>query len=548
MIGGMGLRFLMLLVLACPTAGRASEMAVDASEKLGTVHFETSCNDSAKPVFGRAVALLHSFEFGSSIRGFEDVLKVDPRCSIAWWGSALSHWGNPFAAGLKPVEQLRLGQRAIDMARARPARTGREREYVEAAAALYEDYRRVPQADRFRAYRDAMRLLAARYPDDPEAQIFYALALAGAAAPADKTYRAQLEAGELLEALFAHQPDHPGLAHYIIHAYDVPPLAARASGAAQRYATIAPSAPHALHMPSHTFTRVGAWDESIETNIASAAAARRQGSPAEELHALDYMAYAYLQTGQDAAVEELIARLPGIATAFDPARVTGAAPGSSGVFALAAIPARYALERRDWAAALALQPTPSDFPYTEAMTWFARALGAAASGSSDDARRMLAALAESHERLRAAKETYWAEQVAIQRDAATAMLAMSEGRADEAIRAMQAAAGREDATEKNAVTPGPLVPARELLAELLLGQGEAARALAEFRAVLAKEPNRFRAVYGAAKAAALAGDRDTAASYYGRLLAICRRADSPGRPELAEARAYLGSPVARMPL
>jgi tetratricopeptide (TPR) repeat protein len=535
----------MLLWLALSTAVQASDAARGAPEKLGTVHFGTSCNGAVRPAFERALALLHSFEFSSAISGFEDTLKVDPRCSIAWWGIALSRWGNPFAAGLKPVEQMRLGQRAIEMARARPPHTGRERGYVEAAAALYEEYRRVPQDARFRAYRDATKALASRYPDDAEAQIFYALALAGAADPTDKSYRGQLEAGALLEALFARYPDHPGLAHYIIHAYDLPALAERANEAAQRYAEIAPSAPHALHMPSHTFTRVGAWQESIETNIASAAAARRQGSLAEELHALDYMAYAYLQTGQDAAVEALIARLPGIAAAFDPARVTGAASGSAGVFALAAIPARYALERRDWAAALALQPRPSAFPHTEAMTWFARALGAAQSGALDEARRMLVALDESHERLRGAQEVYWAEQVAIQRDATAAMLLMAEGRAAEAVEAMRAAAAREDATEKNAVTPGPLVPARELLAELLLRRGEPAQALAEFRAVLAKEPDRFRALYGAARAAALAGDRAAASAWYGRLLEICGRADAPGRPELAEARAYLAAPVAR---
>ena len=345
----------------------------------------------------------------------------------------------------------------------------------------------------------------------------------------------------MLEALFASHPDHPGLAHYIIHAYDVPPLADRALEAARRYATIAPSAPHALHMPSHTFTRVGAWQESIDANIASAAAARREGARAEELHAMDYMAYAYLQTGQDKAVQSLLDRIPEIAAAFDPNAVSGAAPGSAGVFALAAIPARWALERQDWKAAASLEPKPSRFPQAEAMTYFARALGAAHTGSLADARRMTAALEEIHDRLAASNEAYWAAQVAIEHDGAAAFLALAEGRTSEALSMMREAAAREDATEKNAVTPGPIAPARELLAEMLLELKQPAQALTEFQATLRKEPNRFRALYGAARAASLAGDRATARNYYSQLLKICERADSPGRPELAEARAFIAA-------
>jgi hypothetical protein len=512
-----------------------------AAEKLGTVHFETSCSPGAQPVFDRAVALLHSFEFARSAEAFGETLGVDPACTMAWWGIALSRWGNPFAAGLKPASQVQLGLQAIAAAGARPPKTERERDYVAAAAKLYTDHERIPQADRVKAYRDAMTALAAKYPQDDEATIFHALSLAVAADPADKTYAAQLKSGAMLEELFRSHPDHPGLAHYIIHAYDVPPLANRAQPAARRYAAIAPSAPHALHMPSHTFTRIGAWQESIDTNIASAAAARRAGAPAEELHAMDYMAYAYLQTGQDKAAQALLDDLPEIAAGFDPNAVTGAAPGSAGVFALAAIPARWALERRDWKAALSLEARPSRLPHTEAMTYFARALGAARTGSLADARSMRAALGDIRERLAASKETYWATQVAIAEQGAAAFIALAEGRTSEALAMMREAAAREDATEKNAVTPGPIAPARELLAEMLLELDQPAQALTEFQATLGKEPNRFRALYGAARAASLAGDSATARNYYAELLKICERADSPGRPELAEARSFVAS-------
>jgi tetratricopeptide (TPR) repeat protein len=531
----------LLLWLAPALSAEDHQHGIAAGEKLGTVHFQTSCTAAAQPVFDRAAALLHSFEFARAVEAFDQTLAADPSCTIAWWGIALSRWGNPFAAGLKPAAQMQLGAQAIAAAAATPPKTERERGYVAAAAKLYADYERTPQTDRLRAYRDAMAALAARYPQDDEATIFYALSLAIAADPADKSYAAQLEGGAILEKLFASHPDHPGLAHYIIHAYDVPPLAGRALPAARRYATIAPSAPHALHMPSHTFTRVGSWQESIDTNIASAAAARRADARAEELHAMDYMAYAYLQTGQDRAVQALMGRIPELAAGFDPGAVSGAAPGSAGVFALAAIPARWALERRDWKAALALEPRPGSLPHTEAMTYFTRALGAAHAGSLAEARRMTQALADSRNRLAASNEAYWAGQVAIQYQGAVAFVALAEGRTAEALALMREAAAREDATEKNAVTPGPIAPARELLAEMLLDLKQPAQALTEFRATLEKEPNRFRAVYGAAKAASLAGDPATARNYYGELLRICERADSPGRSELAEARSFIAS-------
>jgi len=484
------------------------------------------------------VALLHSFDFSRAIDGFNAVVKVDPSCAIAHWGIALSLWGNPFAAGIKPGSQLKLGLEAIGAGRSPAAKTERERGYVEAAAHLFTDYEHVPQGDRVKAYRDAMSALSARYPSDDEAAIFHALALAFAADPADKTYTGQLKAGAILDKLFAKRRDHPGLAHYVIHTYDVPPLADRALEAAQRYAKIAPSAPHALHMPSHTFTRVGYWQESIDANIASALSAKHEGSTAEELHATDYQVYAYLQTGQDAAARRLVDALPEIASRFDPSVISGAAPPSAGFFAMAAIPARYALERAAWSEVIALTPRKTPFPFTDAMTYFARALGAAHLRQTATIRESAEALQEIRDRLRQQHEDYWAEQVEIQRLGASAWLAQAEGRTSDGIAQMRTAAEREDATEKNAMTPGPLAPARELLGYMLLDKGDAAAALTEFEATMKKEPNRFRAVAGAARAAAAAGQRTKAASYYSQLLRICARADAGARPELIDARSF----------
>jgi hypothetical protein len=386
------------------------------------------------------------------------------------------------------------------------------------------------------AYRDAMKEVAATYKDDTEASAFYALALASSADPADKTYAAQLEAGAILEKLWQAQPQHPGLAHYIIHSYDVPPLASKAIDAARRYGQIAPDAPHALHMPSHTFTRLGYWQDSIDANILSAAAAKRDGSLAEQVHAMDYQVYAYLQTAQDEAARSVRDALPEIAARFNPDAIASAAPGAAGVFALAAIPSRYALERGAWAEAAALQPARTKFLQADAMTWFARALGAARSRNLDTARAAIAELQKISETLAAGHETYWSNQVAIQALDASAWLALADGRRDEALQIMRSAVDREDKTEKNAITPGPLAPARELLGEMLLELKQAPEALAEFQKALAKEPNRFRSLAGAVQAASSAGDALNARRYAEQLLTICIKADTPGRPELAQAR------------
>ena len=536
------------LVLAPAPAGAqqdhpaAHQHAAGAGhEQLGTVDFATSCSAAATPEFNRAVALLHSFEFGDAIKGFTATLAADPSCAMAEWGIALSRWGNPFNVAQRAPGPLQDGLAAALRGKALKPATAREQAYLDAVAALFTSAETIDQRTRIVAYRDAMAAVAAANPADVEAQIFYALSIAASHTPSDKTYANLLKAAAILEGLIEKYPDHPGLAHYIIHSYDVPALADHALVAARRYAAIAPSAPHALHMPSHTFTRVGSWQESIDTNIASANAARAVGAIAEELHAMDYQAYAALQTGQDTIARELVAALPGIKARFNPDAITGAAPGSAGLFAMASIPARYALERGDWQAAAALTPEPSRLLYPEAQTWFAKALGAARTGDAAATKAAIDELQRIRDELSAKKEAYWAEQVDIQRRAATAWLALAEGRTTDALTEMAAAAQLEDGTDKAAVTPGPLAPARELVGEMLLQLGKPAEALQAFEATLAKEPNRFRALSGAIRAATLSGQTDRARQHAQTLLAICVKADAASRPELADAKKLASS-------
>jgi hypothetical protein len=465
------------------------------TEKLGTVHFATSCSPAVAPQFDRAVALLHSFEFGASIRAFNEVLAADSTCAMAHWGIALSRWTNPMSAGNRSVTQLQQGKQAVDAAMRTGIRASeRERGYIDAVSQLYDDFEHKDQRTRIVAYEHSMNELVMKQPADTEAMIFYAISLAASAPPTDKTYANQLKAGNILEPLWAKQPNHPGLAHYIIHSYDYPPLADKARAAAQRYASIAPSAAHALHMPSHTFTRVGMWEESIDANNRSMKVALSSGSIAEALHASDYAMYAYLQMGKESDAKAILDGLPALAARFDPNAITGAAPGYAGVFALAAIPARWALERSAWAEAAALEPKASAFPHTEAMTYFARALGASHTGDLVKAKASIDSLASIQQRLSAKGEAYWAEQVAIQHLGAQAWLDLAEHRETDALAHMREAAAREDATEKNAVSPGPLTPARELLGDMLVALNRPAEASAEYRATLEKEPNRRHAL------------------------------------------------------
>jgi hypothetical protein len=473
------------------------------AEKLGTVHFDNSCAPAVTADFDRAVALLHSFEFSTAIEGFNRVLAADRTCAIAYWGIALAHWGNPFA-GAKSQEALQRGRSAVESGQKVGTPTPRERAYIDAAGALFTATDTC--GDRVLAYDRAMDAVARDYPKDIETTIFHALALNQTALPTDKTYAPQLAAAAILEPLFERYPDHPGLPHYIIHAYDHPPLAARALEAARRYAEIAPSAPHALHMPSHTFTRVGAWQESAATNRRSEEVALEQGVITEALHAMDYQTYAFLQMAQDRAARDVLNRLPAVTARFNPASLGGAAPPMAGFFAATAIPARYALERAAWDEAARLEVPTTGTPFTIAIAHFARALGAARSGNPAAAQQDVDRLAALRGQLENV-DAYWAEQVDIQRRVAAAWVAFAKGRQNEGIAALRVAADAEDATDKSAVTPGPLAPARELLGEMLLEGGDAPAALAAYEASMAKEPGRFRGAFGAARAAEAAATR-----------------------------------------
>jgi hypothetical protein len=507
-----------------------------STETLGSVTFETSCDAAVRLKFNRAVALLHSFQFGPAIQGFNSVLADDPTCTIANWGIALSNWGNPFA-GFKSPAQLQQGLKVVEQAQALPAKTARERAYLDAVAHLYTAGPKVDQDSRLGAYEKSMASVAAAYPHDTEATIFYALALAAAADPTDKTYAKQLKAGALLEKLFAEQPNHPGLAHYIIHAYDQPALAARATEAAHRYGEIAPSTPHALHMPSHTFTRIGDWQDSVATNTSSAAAAEAAGQPADVLHASDYMVYAYLQIAQDASARHVVDSSEQAFLHYDPAHTTGAAPASAAYFAHAAIPARYCLERRAWAEAAKLEPLSSPFPYADAITYLARGLGAAHLNDSSTARASIASLEQIRDKLAKDGESYWSNQIEIQRREVAATLAFAEDHSENALTGMRGAADLEDKTEFATVTPGPLTPAREILGDMLLKLNRPTEALNEYEASLVKNPNRFWSLYGAAQAAMQAKEFHKASDYRQRLIAMTKKADGPARPALVEVQA-----------
>ena len=492
-----------------------------------SVHFQTSCAPAVKEDFNKAVALLHSFWFPEASKAFEGVLARDSNCAMASWGIALSNWGNPFG-GIKPARTVELTKASIDKGLATGTPTPRERGYLEAAAQLTTASDPGSHPARIAAYEAAMEKLSRENPTDTEGRIFYALAIAQTAPPTDKTYAKNLKAAAILDPLFETMPTHPGLAHYIIHAYDAPPLADKALVAARKYASLAPAIPHALHMPSHTFTRVGSWQESIDTNKKSAEAARKSNGAGEELHALDYQTYAYLQIAQDGAAKAVVAHAAEVATA----QQGGGAPNA---FAIAAIPARYALERGAWAEAAALVPKPAATPYTEAITVFARALGASRSGNPAAATADITRLAELRDKEHELKDAYWAEQVDIQRRVALAWQAFAMGRKDDGLTQLKAAADAEDLTDKSAVTPGPLAPARELLGYMLLEAGKPKEALAAFELTIKKEPNRFRGLYGGGLAAETLGDRTKASAYYKKLLEVAKDADTQ-RPELQRAK------------
>jgi len=521
-------------VIAAPV--RVSVQSSPAAERLGKVHFETSCSAAVAGDFDRAMALLHSFEFPAAIAGFEQVLKSDPGCGIAAWGIAMSVWGNPFS-GLRAPRVIQDGQAAVDRAQTIGAKTAREREYIDAVGLLYRNANANDQRTRTMAYEQDMEKVFTKYPDDLEAAVFYALAIDQNALPTDKTFANQLKAAAILERLFTIEPDHPGVTHYLIHSYDAPPLAARGLPYARRYADLAPDAPHALHMPAHTFTRVGLWQESIDTNIRSHDAALKRGDSGEALHAMDYMVYAYLQTAQDTAAKRIVDELAQVVAQQPP---TASGPGVAGGFPAMAIPARYALERSRWSAAINLQTRPAAQPYIEAMTHFARAMGGAHLERLDIVKGELEQLAMLRDKEIIAKDLYWTTQVEIQRQEVEAWQLWLQGGKNQALKTLSAAATLEDTTEKSAVTPGPLAPAHELFGDMLMDARQPAEALKEYETALQKEPNRFRSVYGAGHAAELAGFNQKARTYYQQLVKICERGERQIRPELDHAASYVG--------
>jgi tetratricopeptide (TPR) repeat protein len=527
-----------VIAVAAPAARQQQQHGEHAApEKLGQVRFATSCK-GVQAEFDRGVALLHSFSFATASKAFQDVLAKDPSCAMAYWGQAMAQWTNPFG-GIKPASIIANGRPVIEKGQTVGSPTPRERGYLQAVAELYKNADTVDHRTRIVAYERAMEAVAKANPTDMEAQIFYALAANQTALPTDKTYAQQKKAIAILAPLYKQHPNHPGLAHYLIHANDAPALAAAGLDAAQRYASIAPSVPHALHMPSHTFTRVGYWQDSVDTNIKSAEAAMRDGMVAEALHAMDYEVYAYLQMAMDRKALGVRDGVPKAMGKLDVNALGGAASGTAGLYATAAIPARYAMERGAWAEAAALTVRASSSPQADAITHFARAIGAARAGRPDAAAADLAQLEALRAKLAGMKEAYWAEQVRIQHEVAAAWIAYAQHQ--DARDRLRKAADAEDATDKAAVSPGPLAPAREQLGEMLLELKQAAEALTEFEAVMKKEPRRFRATYGAAKAASLSGDKVKARRYFTELLAIAKTADAPARAEIAEARTFVGA-------
>jgi tetratricopeptide (TPR) repeat protein len=516
-----------LIALSLAAAGVAFAQQAD---KLGKVEFPNSCSPAVQEKFLRGVAMLHSFYYSAGQKAFEEVAAEDNSCAIAAWGYASILMLNPLQGiGSSPMN-AQLAQAAIEKGRKMGAKTERERAYLEAVAAYYEDFASRPERARQLARAKAYEALAAKYPDDDEAQIFYALYLAGTQTASDQTYSAYLKAAAILEKQFAKHPDHPGVAHYLIHSYDAPPIAARGLPAARRYASIAPDAPHALHMPSHIFTRVGAWTESLATNRRSADVAQKTNDPDDALHALDYMTYAYLQLSRDGDTRKIWDEARTL-TGINPARATA-------YYALAAMPARYIVERGAWTETANLVPSPSKFPFTEAMTHFARALGAARSGDVSAAQKDVERIEALRDQLKTAKSEYWANEVEVMRLASLAWVALAQAKGN-ALALMRQAADIEDRSEKNIITPGRLLPARELLGDMLMELKRPTEALKEYEASQQREPNRYRGLYGAGQAAAQAGNHDKARYYFAKLIELAGSGDL--RPETEKARRYLAA-------
>jgi tetratricopeptide (TPR) repeat protein len=526
-----------LVLIVSVTAAWAHDDETKArGEKLGRVVFQTSCSPEAQKQFERALAMLHSFFFPETVKAFTAIPDTDPSCAIAYWGIAISQRPNPLVPPF-PAEALKKGLEAVDRGEAIGAKTQRERDWLAALKTFYKDYETVDQDTRTKNYEKAMEALVKKYPNDVEAKIFYALAL-------NETFDHKnmdplLKAIAILEPIDKKYPDHPGVTHYLIHSYDFPPIANRGVPAANKYAKIAPAAPHAQHMPSHIYSMVGMWEQSIVSNQRAIEVsneymtrAKLDGVLIGVPHSYDFMAYAYLQLGQDAKAKALIEPTTAITKTIGP-RIAGATAQN-------AVPARYALERQDWQAAAQLKPIGTGMPAAEAITHFARAVGAARSGDVAAAQSDIDTLKDLRGQLEKANQSYWAGQVEIQVIAAQAWAEQARGNRDEALKFLRAAADLEDSSEKHVAMENRLYPMRELLGDMLMIHGQPRAALQEYEASLKNAPMRLRGFYGAAKAADAVGDTKKARDYFERLARLTRNADGD-RPELQEARQRVAS-------
>jgi tetratricopeptide (TPR) repeat protein len=495
-------------------------------DDLGSVRFPTSCSPAVQTQFERGVAMLHSYWFSYAGKTFRAVLEQDPACTMAYWGIALDLLGNTLSAP-PSAQSARSAWEALEQARKVPAQTERERAWIEAIRAYYRDFESRSVDERLTAYAAAMAQIAKQYPDDFEAQVYYALTLQAAAPKQDLTYANQSTSAAILEKLYARNPQHPGITHYLIHAYDFAPFAERGIPAARRYASIAPAVPHARHMPAHIYSMVGLWEDSIASNHSAL-----EIQP-DYYHAADFTVYAHLQLAQDGKAKAMIERA--LATPLRGDRP----PGVGDFTARAAMPARYVLERADWTAAAALTITESRYPQADALTRFTRGLGLVRTGQIPAARQEVEALNSHRAALQKSGDIYWADRVGEQVTALSAWISLADGATDRAITDMRRAADGEDGSIKHVAMENRLYPMRELLGDLLLEAQQPALALAEYERALKSTPNRYRGLYGAARAAAAAGNKQRAATYYTGLVALAKTGDGT-RPEVSQARSFLG--------
>ena len=523
----MNLRHLLAAATATCAAlllGSGSALAHEKEAQLGKVTFATSCNAKAHTQFVTGVAMLHSYWFGEARKAFDAALKEDPNCAIAYWGIALDYLGNSLSAPPQR-KNAEAAWQVLEKARSIGAKTERERDYIEAISTYYRDHDKVPVNTRLLAYTRTTEQLTQRYPDDFEAWVFYALNLQATAPKNDMQYSNQLKSAGILEKLLAKNPEHPGVVHFLIHAYDYPPLAEKGIAAARRYAKLAPAAPHARHMPSHIYSMVGLWEDSIASNL-HALEVRK-----DYYHAMDFTLYAHLQLAQDAKAKAMLERAREIAA-------SAPVPDLGMNTALSAMPARMVIERGDWKGAAALPVTPTTLPMAESLSRFTRGLGMARTGDVAGAKAEIATMQGLRETLEKSNNSYWADRTEEQMLAVTAWVALAEGNREQAEKFMRTAADNEDGSVKHVAMENRLYPLRELYAELLLEIGQAAPALREFETALKAYPNRYRSIYGIARAAEASGDKRTAADHYNRLMALAKNADS-SRPELARAREYV---------